>query len=140
VSAHETFSREQTIKGSSDRVFGLVFTAFFALVSLLPLWSGRPMRAWALLLSAAFLIVALARPVLLAPLNAVWTRLGLLLHRITNPIVLGALFYLVFTPFALLMRLFGRDALRLRPDPRAATYWIPRQPPGPPPDTMSNQF
>src|SRR5690242_4104815 len=61
-----------------------------------------------------FAVVGLAAPSLLAPLNRLWFRLGLLLGRITSPLVLGLLFFLLITPIALLARLYGRDALRLK--------------------------
>ena len=67
-------------------------------------------------------------------------RFGLLLHRIVNPLVMALLFFLVVTPIALLMRLFGKRPLHLKTEPDAATYWIPRDPPGPEPDTMKQQF
>jgi hypothetical protein len=38
------------------------------------------------------------------------------------------------------MRALGKDPLRLRFDRGAATYWIPREPPGPPPDSFTDQF
>jgi hypothetical protein len=53
---------------------------------------------------------------------------------------MGLMFFLVFTPMALLIRLRGKDLLRLRRDPEAPSYWIPRQPPGPAPDTLKQQF
>jgi ABC-type uncharacterized transport system permease subunit len=56
-----------------------------------------------------------------------------------NPVVMAALFFLVFTPMGLLLRLLGKDPLRLRRS-ADATYWIERKPPGPPPETMANQF
>jgi Saxitoxin biosynthesis operon protein SxtJ len=140
VNTHETIGDSTGVRQSSNRTFGLVFTAFFAIVALLPLWSGHPIRRWALAASAVFLATALLVPVVLAPFNALWTRLGGLLHKITNPVVLGLLFYTVFTPFGLVMRLLGRDGLRLKYDSEASTYWISRQPPGPPPNTMINQF
>ena len=65
--------------------------------------------------------------------------LGLLLHRIVNPIVMGLLFYGTILPTGLVMRLRGRDLLRLRRDPAAETYWITRTP-GPAPETMRDQF
>ena len=77
---------------------------------------------------------------LLAPLNRLWFRFGLLLNSIVSPIVMGLLFYLIITPFALFMRLTGKDLLHLRRDPEAASYWIQREPPGPAPDTIKNQF
>ncbi len=76
----------------------------------------------------------------LAPFNRLWTKLGLVLHEITAPIVLGLIFYLCITPVGFLMRLFGTDPLRRRYDPEAKSYWIKRVPAGPGPDTFKNQF
>jgi hypothetical protein len=132
--------QEEAVKPSSNRTFGLVFAAFFALIALLPMLRGHAVRRWALPLSALFLLAGLAAPKILAPLNRTWTALGTLLHAIVNPLVLGVLFYLVFTPFGWVLRRMGKDFLRLRPAPGAASYWIPRQPPGPPPESMSRQF
>jgi hypothetical protein len=69
-----------------------------------------------------------------------WTRLGVLLGKVVSPIALGILFYAVLTPVALILRLTGQDPLRLRPDRGGDSYWITRKPPGPPPDSMGNQF
>ena len=130
----------QPVKMGSDRSFGLVFAAVFLLVGGAPLWHGGGVRWWGLGLAAAFLGVALARPGLLAPLNRVWFRFGLLLHRVVSPLVLGLLFFLVLTPFAVLLRLFGKDPMSRRFDPKASSYWIPRQPPGPGAGSMTQQF
>jgi hypothetical protein len=67
-------------------------------------------------------------------------KLGVLLGKLVSPIALGILFYGVFFPVGVAMRLAGKDPLRLRRDAEAASYWIPRRPPGPPPDSMTNQF
>jgi hypothetical protein len=86
-----------------------------------------------------FLSAASFRPALLHPLNRLWMKLGLLLHKIVNPIVMGLLFYGTIWPTGLAMRMRGRDLLRLKRDPDADTYWIAR-PPGPLPETMRDQF
>jgi hypothetical protein len=67
-------------------------------------------------------------------------RLALLLSKITNPVIMALLFVMVFAPFGILMRLLGKDLLRLKPDPAANSYWVVRTPPGPQPESMSNQF
>jgi hypothetical protein len=131
---------QDAVKPSSNRTFGLVFAAFFALIALLPLVRGHSLRRWPLPFSVLFLVAALAAPKLLAPLNRAWTGLGSLMHAVVNPLVLGILFYLVFTPFGWVLRRMGKDFLRLRPAPGAPSYWIPRQPPGPAPESMSRQF
>lgn len=128
------------IKGSSDRSFGFVFAAVFGLIGLYNLWHSGRAWPWLGLIAAAFLAVALLRPAVLAPLNKLWMKFGLLLGAIVNPLVLGLLFFLVFTPMALIARLVGKDFLRLKRRPEAKSYWIVREPPGPEPASMKDQF
>jgi hypothetical protein len=138
--AHEDLSREQLVKSSSDRAFGSVFSVVFLLVALWPLLHRNPIRWWSLGICVGILVIAIARPVLLALPNRLWTRLGVLLGHIVSPIALGLLFYAVLMPIGLLMRWAGKDPLRLRADPAAQSYWVPRTPPGPPPNSIENQF
>jgi hypothetical protein len=137
---HEDFSRTHDVKASSDRSFGSVFTAVFLIVSLWPLLSGGPLRWWSLIVAAVFLLVTLFAPVFLALPNRLWLRFGLLLNRIISPVVLAFLFYVVVTPMGLLMRMFGKDNLRLHRSSADESYWIKRDPPGPKPDSLNNQF
>lgn len=137
---HETVSRDEEIKGSSDRTFGLVFTAFFLFIGLWPMVKGADPRVWALIVAGVFLVLALALPSVLAPLNRLWTQFGLLLHKITNPIIMGLLFFVTVTPTSLIMKMMGKDPLRRKIDRTARSYWIDRRPPGPAPETMKNQF
>ena len=138
--AHEDLSREQRVEGSSDRSFGLVFAAVFLLVAAWPLLQRSTPRWWAIGVSAAFALIAVFRPTLLAGLNRWWIKLGVLLGKVVSPIALGVLFYGVLVPTGVVMRIAGKDPLRLKRDTGAATYWIRRTPPGPPPDSMTNQF
>lgn len=140
MATHEDFRNQHELTGSSDRSFGLVFAGFFTIVGLWPLKNGLPVRIWALGLAAAFLVVSLTIPKILGPLNKIWTKLGILIGKITNPIVTAALFFGIFTPIAALLRASGKDLLRLRMDKDARSYWIDRTPPGPEPPSMVNQF
>ncbi len=137
---HEDLRREDEVHGSTDRSFGLVFAGFCALMAALGWWKGRPHAPYWTGAAFAFAAAALVRPVLLAPLNRAWTRLGLLLFHVVNPVVMLLLYVLAIVPVGLVMRLMGKDPLRLRFEPAAASYWIPRQPPGPAPETMKDQF
>ena len=91
-------------------------------------------------MAAVFAALALTWTAALAPLNKWWTKLGVLLYRVVSPIALGLMFYVAVVPVGLLMRVLGKDPLRLRRDPDAASYWIDRTPPGPTPESMKNQF
>ncbi len=137
---HESFSRDEAVKVSSDRAFGIVFTVLFAVIGLWPLIHGGEVRIWSLVLAVVILAVALIRPSLLAPFNQAWMKFGLLLHKITNPVIMGLIFFLTVTPTALIMRAMGKDPLRRKFDPSATSYWIDRDPPGPEPETMKQQF
>ena len=142
MAAHETFERSShdDEPGSSNRTFGLVFTAFFLFVGLSPLRHHQAIRWWSLALAGLFLAVAAVAPVLLQPLNRLWTRFALLLQKITNPIVMSVLFYLLITPMGLLMKAFGKDPLNRKFDPDAESYWINRQPLGEQSESMRHQF
>lgn len=139
-SFHEQLSQHGAVKKSSERTFGLVFAAFLGLLAFLPLLHHGQVRLWALIAAAVFLAVAVVAPRLLGPLNHLWFLLGRLLHRIVNPVIMGLLFFVVITPAALLLRLAGKDLLRLKRDPQATSYWIHRTPPGPEPQSLKNMF
>ncbi|UYN95186.1 MAG: hypothetical protein KIT25_24785 [Enhydrobacter sp.] len=137
---HEDFSREEHVEGGSDRGFGYVFAGVFGIVTAISLWRSGTTWHWSLPLAAAFLVVALVHPKLLAPLNRLWLKFGLLLYKVMNPLILGLLFFVTIMPIGLVMRAFGKDFLRLKLDRNASSYWIVRTPPGPPPQSMKNQF
>ena len=138
-STHESFTREEAALPGSDRTFGLVMAAALAVVSLLNGWHLGRLWPWTSAAAVLFLLAAWLKPSALHPLNLVWLKLGLILHRIVNPIVMGLLFYGTVYPTGLVMRMRGGDLLRLKRDPSADSYWIARTP-GPAPETMKDQF
>ncbi|MSO85868.1 MAG: hypothetical protein EXR04_08000 [Rhodospirillales bacterium] len=137
---HENLDRAGDVKAGSERAFGLVFAAVFALIGLWPLLSAESVRLWALIVAALFIAAAYFAPGALKPLNRLWFLFGMLLHKIVNPLVMALLFFVTVTPIAILMRLAGKDPLRLKFDRAAKSYWIERVPPGPEPDSMRRQF
>ena len=136
---HEDFGREVRRSGPSDRNFGLVIGCAFLLIGLAPLRHAKPVRVWSLALSAALLLAAWIRPGLLRQANRIWMALGRFLGKVVNPVVTALLFYLVFTPAAIVLRRLGKDPLRLRMDRSASTYWIERGARGSA-ENMANQF
>ena len=129
-----------TARAGSERAFGLVFAGVFLLVALWPLLERASPRLWSVAVAAAFALFAFLAPQVLAPLNRLWFRFGELLHRIVSPIALGVIFFGVITPYAVVMRLWGRDELLLRKRSARDSYWVRREPPRPPPDSFGNQY
>jgi hypothetical protein len=140
MATHEDFSRTHQVKVSSNRSFGWMFSVVFLIIAVWPLVSGGIVRWWSLFIAAAFALVTVAAPKLLALPNRLWLRFGLLLNRIISPVVLALLFYIVVTPMGAIMRVFGKDSLRLRRHDSDTSYWIKRNPPGPKPDSLNHQF
>ena len=113
----------------SNRKFGFFFTFVFAVIGAYFLYSEIMIWANAFIIAAmTFLVVTLVKSDALLPLNKLWMRFGRLLGMIVSPIVLGMLFFGLFTPIAVLMRLSGRDEMRLRFS-RKASHWITRSEP-----------
>jgi len=126
----------------ADRWFGLLMAAAAAAATGYLFWTGAPRAPVQICagLALGLTLVALGRPVLLRPLNRAWMALGHLMGRVVNPLVLGAIFFLLLTPVAWFMRLAGRDALALRSRCDRSSYWVERQPAGPGADSFKNQF
>jgi hypothetical protein len=122
-----------TLPLPSNRSFGWTFTVFFALVAVFA-------YPWLLALAAATALVTLTRAHWLAPLNRAWMAFGALLNSIMSPIVLGLIYFAVFTPAGLVMRLWGRDAMCRRFEPARPSYWVKRDPPGPRDDSFRDMF
>lgn len=138
-STHENFNRDEATSPGSDRTFGLVMAAALALVGAVNFHHSGRLWPWELVLAVLFLAAALLKASLLNRLNRLWMKFGLVLHRIVNPIVMGLLFYGTIWPTGIVMRMRGRDLLRLKREPSSDTYWIARAP-GPQPETMRDQF
>ena len=125
----------------SNRAFGTLFIGVFAILACYGYfrgWDFSFVLAYLICL-ATFLLLTLFMPKSLAPFNRAWYQLGLLMGKVVSPIVLGVLFFLVITPVALVMRLVGRDALKIRKQ-NVNTYWVDRLPPGPEPESFKEQF
>ena len=117
------------IKLPSNRKFGFFFTFVFAVAATYFYYSANLILAYALITAALiFLLITLIKRDALLPLNKLWMRFGLLLGMIVGPIVLGIIFFGLFTPIAMLMRLSGRDELRLK-FTQKASHWILRKEP-----------
>ena len=120
-STHESYTRDETVKGPSNRSFAYTFAALFAAIGIVPVFFGHGWRLWALAACALLLAIGLWRAHWLAPFNRAWLKLGLVLHRLVSPVVLGFVFFLVLTPTAFLVRLAGKDLLRLKRESGAAS-------------------
>ncbi|MDA0823858.1 MAG: SxtJ family membrane protein [Proteobacteria bacterium] len=104
-------------------VTGAIFVALFGLFFPWLLELNSPIWPW--VLGASLAIWGLAAPTTLGPVYRAWMRLGLLISKITTPVVLGVVFFLVIFPTGFVMRLFGRDPMTRQIDEKATSYRVP---------------
>ena len=100
----KTFHENYSVIGSSDRAFGIVMAAAFGLISLLNWWHGGRSWPWTGGIAALCLAAALFYPAILRPFNRLWLKLGLLLHKVVNPVVMALVFFGTVLPTGLIMR------------------------------------
>jgi len=121
------------------RSFGLMVGGICALLGVWPaVWRGQPLRLWSLILGGILIALALVWPRSLTHVYRLWMTLGEALGWINTRIILSVLFYLLFTPLGLCMRLRGKDPMRRRLAPEAESYRVVRQPR--PSSHMRHQF
>jgi hypothetical protein len=126
------------VKPPSPRSTGLVFAGVAVLVAIANRHSPI-ILAIALCVAVAFVTLSYLAPRLLEPLNIVWFRIGMLMHRVVNPVVMLAMFAIAVVPMGALMRLFS-DPLRLKRNSNLSTYWIEPDPAELKLASMKNQF
>ena len=105
------------LSGGLIVIFGLFF----------PWLSDHALPLWPWLVAGVLVTIGVAIPVALTPLYRFWMKLGAVLNWINTRLILGLVFFLIFTPVALIMRIFGRDALARRLESDKTTYRIASQ-------------
>tara|TARA_B100000945_G_C19861168_1_gene358476 strand:- start:87 stop:461 length:375 start_codon:yes stop_codon:yes gene_type:complete len=113
------------MKMSAEKKFGILFFIVFLIISLWPLLNNGQVRYWSLIISSIFLVSAFLFPKPLKPLNKVWIKFGETLGRIIAPIVMSLVFFIVLTPIGIILKIFGKDVLRLKSS-KKKTYWLHR--------------
>ena len=114
------------IKIGSNKSFGIVFAIVFGLISFWPIIKGNDIRIWALIISIIFLVLGLVNSKILTPLNKLWFKFGIFLGNFIAPIVMGIIFFLVVTPTGIIMKLLGKDLIKLKKN-NEKSYWIEKK-------------
>ena len=106
---------------------GLIVAALFGLF--FPWLLERAIPAWPWILCGVLVTWGLIAPVSLRPVYRGWMKFGLFMSRITTPLILGIVFFLVITPMAIFRSLLGRDSMARKFDGGAGSYRVPSKKP-----------
>ena len=123
----------------SNRKFGFFFTVVFLVASTYFYMKANAIGFYTFGgLAIIFLLITIIKAEILLPLNKLWMSLGHLIGMFVSPIVLGFIFFGIFTPIGFMMRIFGRDELQLKFQEKRS-YWIKRET-ALEPNSLKNQF
>jgi hypothetical protein len=139
---HEEFSRDYHVEAASNKRFGLIVGSIALAFGCIRVYLHHEIGVVAGLMGGAGLILivaALVKPDSLDGANRAWGKLGLLLHKVTNPIFLGAMYAGAIVPTGLMMRAFGVDPMGLRRKPDG-TFWVARAKPGSTAESLEKPF
>ncbi len=107
----------------SNKNFGITFSIFFLIITFYIFINHEKLNLWILSMSVIFLILGITNSNLLLPANKIWFKFGIFLGKIISPLVMGIIFFLVITPIGLILRIFGKDVLKLKFS-NDKSYWI----------------
>jgi hypothetical protein len=111
------------------RSFGLVVGGIFAVIGVWPLIvRGEGIRLWAAVLGSLLVVLGLLLPGRLGPIYKAWMAIGHVLGWINTRIILGVMYYALFTPLGLAMRVWRKDSMRRQYDETTNTYRVLRRP------------
>lgn len=119
------------------RTFLLIWTLIFTVVALLPLMGGGEIRYWSIAVAVVAGLVAFIKPSIAEGFYKIWIKIGDFIGGIVSKLLLFVLFYLLFTPISIVLKLMGKDLLRKKVDRTKKSYWIERETQ---PESMKNQF
>lgn len=119
------------------KTFAIIWSLIFLAVAVWPLFDAAEVRMWALSVMALFLLTAFLAPALLRPFYIVWMKLGEAIGNVISRVIMLILFYGMFTPIALVLKLLGKDLLGKKLDKKSASYWVKREIQ---PGSLKNQF
>jgi len=130
----------EDIQIPSNKNFGLFFSILFSILFIYLFYDNKFELSFVFAgLAIILFILVLFKPNFLEVPNKLWMRLGILIGSIISPIILGLIYFLIFTPISLIMRLFGRDELNIKLKNKE-TYWIKYVSTDEKTDNFKNQF
>ena len=113
------------------RKFGITFSILAIGLAAYCFYKENPL--WMVFLGGSlfFILTGMWSYPILRPIYVGWMTFAFALGWVNTRLILGIVFYLIFTPAGLVMKLLGKDPLFLRFDRGATTYWVKREPQDP---------
>lgn len=125
------------IKRKDLVVFGTIWALIFIIIGLYPLINNNGINILFILIAGVFIVLSIVKPTIMSRFYLIWVKFGEYIGNIISKIIMFVLYFGVFTPVALILKVIGKDLLSKRIDKNAQTYWEEREVQ---PQSMKNQF
>ena len=119
------------------RKFAFIWAIIFIIIGIFPLIKHNDIRVWPIIVSLIFVAIALLKPEILTSFYKVWIKIGEFIGGIISKIIMFILYFGLFTPVSLFLKIIGKDLLNKKVDKSKNSYWIDRQTQ---PQSMKHQF
>tara|TARA_B100000963_G_C22277995_1_gene515863 strand:+ start:166 stop:546 length:381 start_codon:yes stop_codon:yes gene_type:complete len=124
----------------SNKKFGYSFAIIFFFISIYAYFTNSLfLLSFSIIISFIFISISILAPKYLTYVNLYWYKLGILLGKIINPLVMAFIFFIIFTPFSLFFYIIGRDELSIKKK-KKKSYWKKRTIESIDAKTFSNQY
>lgn len=120
--------RKRKTEEQQAQQFALILPVVLGLLATLAWWRENPRAALGLLIAGPVIcLVALVLPPVWLRLFRLWMKLGAALNFVMTRVILTVFYYLILTPFSLVMRLFGKAPLDLAWKDGKSSYWVEKE-------------
>ena len=93
-----------------NKNFGIFFSIFFLILVLYIYSQTKDIKYNLIYLSLIFFILGIFNSILLTPLRLLWLKIGIILSKITSPIIMGLIYLLLVVPTGLMMKMFSKKS------------------------------
>lgn len=113
-------------KPEDIRKFGLMAFVFFGCLSLGMVWRSRVYFSCFFTVLSFLGVLILLLPIRMQWLYKCWIWMGHFVGRCITILLLTLVFYLIITPYSIILRLVGKRVMPMLPDENQESYWIAR--------------
>ena len=118
-------------------IFALIWSLIFSVIGIYPLIDANNIKIWSLVIAFVFVSIAIIKPKLLKKFYDIWIMIGEFIGGVISKIIMFALYFGVFTPYSIFLKIIGKDLLNKKIDKSRESYWTEREKQ---PESMKNQF
>lgn len=99
---------------NKNKTFGIFFSIFFLILFLYVHYQYKNINYNLIYLSLFFFILGIFNSILLTPIRLLWLKIGIMLSKITSPIIMGFIYFLLVVPTGLIMKIFSKKSKRAK--------------------------